>query len=209
MTYCSNCGAEANGNFCANCGRSSTGLEPVNQQTPDSTNTVNYRELLSNQDDRDLIAHHATLSRQQMSGEEYLKLCDMALVPLVGVSVTAIASVVRPIYARLGIRTGKIRSATFNKPFGKILVALLCSLARHGQKVRYVRQGQDGCVIEAIIPSNLLSWEGTLIVSIQSNGDSTHVEAATSIQGQLYDWGKSNRCLEKLFSNLSMTPGLM
>ncbi|XGB38461.1 MAG: hypothetical protein LVT47_08490 [Cyanobacteria bacterium LVE1205-1] len=164
--------------------------------------TTSYEELLSIQSVRDLIAHHATLSKRFMSGEEFLKSCNIAFVPLIG-------SIVQPIYAKLGIKTGKTRSASFNKPPGKILVALLCSLARNGRKVCRVQQGQDGCVIEAIIPSDLWSWEGNLVVSVQSKGDDTYVEAATVIKGQLYDWGKSNRCLEGLFSDLSMTPALM
>lgn len=171
--------------------------------------TTSYEELLSIQSVRDLIAHHATLSKRSMSGEEFLKSCDIAFVPLTGVSLSMIGSIVQPIYAKLGMKTGKTRSASFNKPPGKILVALLYSLARNGRKVCRVQQGQDGCVIEAIIPSDLWSWEGNLVVSVQSKGDDTYVEAATVIKGQLYDWGKSNRCLEELFSDLSMTPALM
>lgn len=171
--------------------------------------TTSYEELLSIQSVRDLIAHNATLSKRSMSGEEFLKSCDIAFVPLTGVSLSMIGSIVQPIYAKLGMKTGKTRSASFNKPPGKILVALLYSLARNGRKVCRVQQGQDGCVIEAIIPSDLWSWEGNLVVSVQSKGDDTYVEAATVIKGQLYDWGKSNRCLEELFSDLSMTPALM
>jgi hypothetical protein len=212
MKYCSNCGAKVSGNFCSECGASlkiSESSEITSNQYSNWDRTTSYEELLGIHNVRDLIAHHATLSKQSMSGEEFLKSCDIAFVPLTGVSLSMIGSIVQPIYAKLGVKTGKARSASFNKPAGKILVALLCSLARHGRKVSRVQQGQDGCVVEAVIPSDLWSWEGSLVVSVQSRGDDTYVEAATIIKGQLYDWGKSNRCLEELFSDLSMTPALM
>jgi len=212
MKYCSNCGAKVSGNFCSECGaslKSSDNSGITSKQYSNWDKTTSYEELLSIQSVRDLIAHHATLSKRSMSGEEFLKSCDIAFVPLTGVSLSMIGSIVQPIYAKLGMKTGKTRSASFNKPPGKILVALLYSLARNGRKVCRVQQGQDGCVIEAIIPSDLWSWEGNLVVSVQSKGDDTYVEAATVIKGQLYDWGKSNRCLEELFSDLSMTPALM
>jgi hypothetical protein len=79
------------------------------------------------------------------------------------------------------MKTGKTRSASFNKPPGKILVALLYSLSRNGRKVCRVQQGQDGCVIEAIIPSDLWSWEGNLIVSVQSKGDDTYPSCVTIV----------------------------
>lgn len=212
MKYCSNCGAKVSGNFCSECGaslKSSDNSGITSKQYSNWDKTTSYEELLSIQSVRDLIAHHATLSKRSMSGEEFLKSCDIAFVPLTGVSLSMIGSIVQPIYAKLGMKTGKTRSASFNNPPGKILVALLCSLARNGRKVCRVQQGQDGCVIEAIIPSDLWSWEGNLVVSVQSKGDDTYVEAATVIKGQLYDWGKSNRCIEELFSDLSMTPALM
>jgi hypothetical protein len=183
--------------------------EETGNQYSNWDRTTSYEELLGIQSVRDLITHHATLSKQSMSAEEFLKGCDIAFVLLTEVSLSMIGSIVQPIYAKMGIKTGKTRSASFNKPAGKILVALLCSLARNGRKVSRVQQGQDGCVVEAVIPSDLWSWEGSLVVSVQSRGDDTYVEAATIIKGQLYDWGKSNRCLEELFSDLSMTPALM
>ena len=209
MRFCSSCGAKASSNFCAECGASLRGSELDSRQPSDLTSTINYEELLSIPNVRDLIAHHATLSSHHMSSEEFLKLCDIAFVPLAGVPLASFGTIIGSIGQHLGMKTGKTRSKIFSKPSGKILVALLCSFARHGQKVHRVQQEQDRCVIEAMIASDLWTWGGSFIVSVQRNGDCTQVEAATIIKGQLYDWGKSNRCLEELFSDLSMTPALM
>jgi len=45
--------------------------------------------------------------------------------------------------------------------------------------------------------------EGDLLVSVRRNGSQAEVTGATRINGQFYDWGKSNRCLDQLFTDLS------
>jgi hypothetical protein len=37
----------------------------------------------------------------------------------------------------------------------------------------------------------------------------TLVEAATNVPGQLYDWGKSQRCLDELFAEVAADPTLV
>ena len=112
-----------------------------------------------------------------------------------------------PIYSRLGIRTGKSRSAVVAAPVGKGLVAAVCSLARYGRSLKRVHQGEDGCVLEAVLPSDIWSWEGEVVVSVRRDRAGTQVEAATKIQGQLFDWGKSRRCLDQLFEDVESLLG--
>jgi hypothetical protein len=118
------------------------------------------------------------------------------------VSLSTVASIAVPIYVRLGVRTGKQRSELIGRPTGKVLVAALCSLARYGRSLKQVHQGEDGCVLEAVLPSDMWSWEGELIISIRRDRGGSQVEAATKIPGQLYDWGKSKQCLNQLFEDL-------
>jgi hypothetical protein len=69
-----------------------------------------------------------------------------------------------------------------------------------------VHQGEDGCVIEATLPSDIWSLAGELIVSIHRCPPGTQVEAEAKIAGQLYDWGKCQKCLDGLFADM---PGLV
>ena len=147
--YCSQCGVEATGNVCSSCGGPLQAATLPATQPTDWSGIIEYEQLLRIQEIRDLIARHAAQSKRRATGEEFLQYCDKAFVPLAGVSMAAMASVVQPMFAELGIKTGKTRSQVFDKPPGQILVALLCSLARHGQHLRRVRQVQDGCVFEA------------------------------------------------------------
>jgi hypothetical protein len=207
--YCSQCGAQVEGKFCSSCGAPLQTTTLAAGQVTDWAEIIEYQALLRIPEIREVVARHAAQSKKRMTGEQFLQYCDKAFVPLTGVSVSTIASVVQPLYARLGVKTGKTRSQVFDQRPGEILLALLCSLARHGRHLRQVNQVQDGCILEAVIPSDLWSFEGDLVVTVRREGSGTFVEAGTIIKGQLYDWGESNRCLEELFSDLGITPAVI
>lgn len=141
-----------------------------------------------------------------MSGEDFLALCDKVFKPIPGVTLSKIGAIAQPVFADLGVKTGKTRTERFLIPPGKVIVATLCSLARHGQSLHHVEQGQDGCFLRAGLPSDLFSFAGDLLVTIQRQDQGTTVEAATAIKGQLYDWGKSKRILNALFEEIGQNP---
>ena len=64
-------------------------------------------------------------------------------------------------------------------------------------------QAADGCLLEAALPSDLFSLEGDLLVSVRRVRELAEVDATTRIGGQMFDWGKSNRCLDQLFDDLA------
>ncbi|NQT17279.1 MAG: zinc ribbon domain-containing protein [Planctomycetes bacterium] len=203
MVYCSQCGASAQDNFCSNCGAAIQGCHGSVQNAPQfSVDEVRYDLLLQSPDVRQTIADCAEQAKRPISGEQFLELCDIAFSPVAGVSLLKIASVAQPLYARLGIRTGKTRAVLVSAPAGPVLVGVLCSLALHGHTVRRSQQAADGCLLEAAIPSDIWSFEGDLLVTVQRHQEGTLVEAATIIKGQLFDWGKSQRCLDSLFADL-------
>ena len=216
ILFCSECGKPARGKFCSDCGaplatpaavveRLPGELVPVEivsaELVPDWDREVQYETILKFPGVRDTIERHARQSPKRMTGEQFLALADK-LVPL-GVSYEGLAAVVQPISARLGLKTGKQRAEQVPAPVGRVLVRALCSLARHGQTLRSVTQAADGCLLEAALPSDLLTLEGDLLVSVRRCGSHAEVTGATRIAGQLFDWGKSNRCLDQLFADLA------
>jgi hypothetical protein len=70
-------------------------------------------------------------------------------------------------------------------------------------------QHEDGCTIDAELPSDLFALAGTLSIEILRSAQRTRVTAATNIAGQWMDWGKSRRALEKLFTDLRQEPVLI
>lgn len=204
--YCSNCGAEAKGNFCSKCGT------PLSNATP-SLNTSNnndwseetrYEVLVKIPEIREKISRHAGMANKNFSSEEFLGFIDK-IVPL-GFSIEKLGSVVQPIYSQLGIKTGKEQTEIIATPPGKVIVSTICSLARHGQVLQRVKQFDDGCLIEALLPSDMWSFEGNVLVSVRSEEIGSRVEVATMIKGQLFDWGKSKRCLETIFADIKAIP---
>jgi hypothetical protein len=203
--FCSNCGTEASGNFCWKCGAS---LKDVASPSPaviqDWSEEVRYEQLVRIPEVRALIDKHLSMAQKSISGEEFLALADKVF-PM-GVSLEKLGAVVQPIYAQLGMKTGKEHSESFLIPPGRVIVSVLCSLARNGHIVEQVRQLEEGCLLEATLPSDIWSWKGILYVSVRKDGSETRVDGATNIKGQLFDWGKSKRCLETLFSDIRATP---
>jgi hypothetical protein len=205
--FCSNCGAKSPGKFCSECGTNVSGptlaIEPLDVLPVDDwADEVRYSILLHFAEVRDEIARFAAQAKKGLSAEEFLKACDLAFKPLTGVSLSQIATIAAPISSRLGIRMEKKRNWSIKRPIGKVLVATLCSMARHGQTLKNVQQAQDGCIFEATVPSDIWSFAGEFVVSIHRDTGRTHVEGSVKIPGQLYDWGKSQQSLDRLYQDL-------
>ncbi len=199
--FCTNCGMKRTGNFCAGCGTRAEPAGDVAEVLPvgDWRQEVRYAVLLHFPEVRDQLAAVETCGKK-MTGEDWLELYDKAF--HTKISLKTVAAIAAPIYAKMGIKTGKTRTETLAEPPGQVMVAVLCALARHGLPLVKVHQGELGCVFEAKLPSDLWAFEGQVVVTIERSGAGTKVEAATLIPGQLFDWGKSSRCLEKLFSDV-------
>lgn len=204
--FCSECGKSVHGKFCSFCGTARTAadlaveIKPMDV-VPDWEGEVQYESIIRFPGVRESIERHSQQAIKQLSGEQFLALAD-TLVPL-GVSLESLASIAQPLYAKLGIKTGKQRCQQVQAPYARVMVRALCSLARRGQSLRRVTQAVDGCLLEATLPSDLCSLEGELLLSMRRVGSQAEVNGSTRIPGQIYDWGKSNRCLDRLFTDLA------
>lgn len=215
--YCSQCGAKAEGNFCSSCGAPLAGrasaapsgadvLAQAPAAAPFDLATADLTAVARAPQARELVARHAAQSRQRVSGEEFLQAFDTPLKAVGAIPVSSLMTIAQPIYTRLGIRTGKERVATIDRPIQETFLALLCTLARNGQLVRALHTATDGCVVEAVLPSDMRSFEGTIVVTLRRADGGTEVRASTAIKGQLFDWGKSSACLDTLLTDVRTIP---
>lgn len=204
--FCSECGKPAHGKFCCHCG---TPLGTAPQDTPsviepppviDWATEVRYELLMRDPQVREAINQHARLAPKRMSAEQFLALADK-LIPQ-PVSMEGVATLAQPLWAKLGMRTGKELAGHVDAPVARVIVRALCSLARRGQPMRNVSQGERGCSLEAELPSDVFSMAGSLHVTLWRTDRGTGVSANTNIDGQWTDWGKSRRCLEQLLTDL-------
>lgn len=206
--FCSECGATAAGKFCSTCGHSLSSRSTETLALPaDWSDVIDYETLLAIPTVRDRIAQAASQSKKSMTGEEFLEMYGKALGKLAGLPIslpmTSIAHFAQSTYAKWGIKTGKSRSQFIAQPTGTVLVTILCSLARNGRALRGVHQLTDGCILVAALPSDLFALEGDLIITVGRCSNGTQIEAKTDIKGQLFDWGKSTRCLDALFAEVT------
>jgi hypothetical protein len=208
--FCSECGSQTTGKFCSACGHKLSVNGPVAEHvvlTIDWTDTIEYETLLGIPEVRDRIARSAAQSKKSMTGEEFLDIYGNALGKLAGLPLslpmTRIAHFAQSTYTKWGVKTGKSRSEFIARPAGEVLVAVLCSLARSGRTLRGAHQLADGCILVAALLSDVFALEGDLIITVAQCQTGTQVEARTEIRGQLFDWGKSTRCLDALFAELT------
>ncbi len=212
--FCSECGKEATGKFCWNCGSAlhagaaespspATPAAPVAAPSPpaaDWQNEVDYETLIRNPAVRDLLAMQKPAA-VRMTGTEFVETFGKILNS--PASMVPVMEITREVSGRLGIHTGKSRSESYRLPVGRVIVSALCALAGGGHKVQDVRQASDGCMLICDIPSDMFTLGGQLLVTIHREPDGASVHANTRIEGQLFDWGKSNACLNQLFNRIA------
>lgn len=212
--FCSECGSEAAGKFCWSCGKplqqpasqagktNDDGVAAIAMTGPWSELT-DCQALLAVPEVRARIERHAAMAKAKFSGEDFLQCCDSLCSPLTGgVPFTLIAKFAQPISTKLGIKTGKTRQERVNERFAVVIVSVLCSLAQNGQKLLGIESTDAGSTLRATVPSDMWSINGELLIAVRREADATLVEADMIVAGQIYDFGKSNRVLKRLFSDL-------
>lgn len=215
--FCTQCRtlAAAEHKFCAGCGRR---LEGAVTDTPagvplaaapsgpleDWRETTNYRVVLGHPEVKALIADASKAAKAGMSSDEFLKLAQPVLnaAGAGGVSMKLITDIATPIYAKMGVKTGKDAKNGYATPYGRVLAAILCSLASRSQTLIAVQEGTDGCVIQAEIPSSLTTWKGKLTLSVERRPEGSLVTSAAVFEGQASDWGRAKRVLEDLHQDI-------
>ncbi|AGA28442.1 zinc ribbon domain-containing protein [Singulisphaera acidiphila] len=205
--FCPECGTKGGGKFCVECGTKLSPPGPATAQAveppADWSREARHDRLIAHPEVQALLKDAAKQSGSRVSGEQLIKFYDKHLAKFnYGIAVGDVASIAAPLLTRLGIKTGKTRSEVVSAPIGHATVATLCSLTALGLEMKEVEQASDGCVIEAAIPPDLLVYQGTLVVTLTDLGDRSQVDAATKIGGQYFDWGKSSRLLDRLFTDI-------
>ncbi|EAQ77831.1 zinc ribbon domain-containing protein [Blastopirellula marina] len=203
--FCCECGSKAQGKFCSHCGHplQADASAPL---TEDWEHDVRYEAIVNVAAVRDVIASHAQHAKKGMSAETFLSICDKVIDS--PISYAGLAEVVQPMWAKVGVRTGKERAEEIAAPIGRVIARAVCSLAKHGQPILNVQQGDGGCLLTAEFPSSMLAMKGDLRISVVRMEQGAFVGAETDISGQMFDWGKSTNALAQLFADLHSEMGL-
>ncbi len=180
------------------------GAHPSPGAHEDWRTTENYRVVLGHPEVKSLIADAARNSKAGMTAETFLDLAS-PLLSAAGASPQAtklIAEMAPGFYAKFGIKTGKQVVNGYKTPFGRVLAAILCSLASRGQRLVAIEEASDGCAVQADIPSSLTTWKGKLTATLERRPEGTLVSSAAVFEGQASDWGRSKRILDDLHQDI-------
>jgi hypothetical protein len=193
---CSNCGSEVTGRFCSECGAQFIGQESIADFT-------SYRQIIADPRCQEIIASYANQAKSEfLSADEFLNIAQ-SVMP-VSIPMEALGKVSSKLGAAIGIKTTKARQMYLPHNFGYVLLWTICALAKHCIKIQSVSETHRYSTIEAVLPSSMWAWQGTIRLAIVAENTNTKLIAETEVPGQLYDWGKSKRTIETLLSEISL-----
>jgi len=192
---CSNCGREVTGRFCSECGAQLVSQESIADFT-------SYRQIMADPKCQEIITSCANQAKGEfLSASEFLNIAQ-SVMP-VSIPMEALGKVGSKLGTALGIKTTKARQMHLPHNFGYVLLGIICALAKHCIKIQSVSETQQSCTVEAVLPSSMWAWQGTIRLAIVSEDTGAKIIAETEVPGQLYDWGKSKRTIESLLSEIS------
>lgn len=84
-----------------------------------------------------------------------------------------VAEIATPLCAKLGVKTGKDAKNGYATPNGRVLAAIVCSLASRNQTLAAVHEGTDGCGVQAEIPPGMTTWRGKLSLTLERKAEGT------------------------------------
>ncbi len=127
-----------------------------------------------------------------MSAEQVLKSSSaiVSVIPgmhLVGLIAYPLGLAQQQLFKALGISQKRAASMSYSQPIGQVTVALLCALARNGYPIERVVQAEDGCFIEAALPSNWQSWKGAIACTVTTRPSGREIHISTTTPG-IWSW---------------------
>ncbi|MFO0915113.1 MAG: hypothetical protein U0795_19285 [Pirellulales bacterium] len=196
--FCSECGARAAGKFCSACGHKLL-ADVTATVDPDWEHSMDLAVVSAAPAVVAQVQQAKLRAEKSVNGEAWISLFDTLATPLThGLSARTAAKILTPITSALGIRTTKTRHESFPLPPGVVLARILVSAAERGHTLTHVEQGPDSCQITANVPADLCAMNGTLTILVQRAPQGTDVRIDAVVEGQWYDWGKSERKIADL-----------
>src|SRR5262245_9548755 len=148
--------------------------------TDDWRRSIDYEVVANTPEVRAKIEAAARQAKTSMSGEQMLAGIEEHVLPQLFSEVTSLpeGSMEKPDLAERGreavkraeagggMKTGKVLEADFSTPPGALLAAALISFARRGMPVLGAQQAEDGCAIEASLPTGISTWAGARMLAV-------------------------------------------
>ena len=216
--FCTQCGRKfgETDRFCAQCGapRGDVGSDappqaetalPETDPSIDWRNSMTPREIMAHPEVRARIEAVTGANPKGMSAEQFYEFAR-PIIMITGAGpappLKLIKDISLPISAKLGMKTSRDVTQGFRNTFGETLAAVLCSLASRSQPVEEIADATNGCIIRSKMLSSIWSWEGDLIITLETKDAGTLLTGVITVPGQLSDMGQSRRVLNMLIEDV-------
>ena len=201
--HCPKCQEKITGKYCSECGTKGTDKNESKELIVKSWREESDLSLIiENPKVQTIIRGVLEKSKKSISADEFLKRVDLLLSPLTGISLKKMTDILLPLYKKLGIKTGKSKTAYYSDIIQEVLLKTLCSLAKNNYPLIEVKQAYNGIILIAEIPSDMRTFGGKVIISLQENDEEVQVSIDAKIKGQLYDWGKSKSVIKNIYKDI-------
>lgn len=207
--FCTECGRKfgETDKFCAECGTARPTAAPLPDIDPalDWRNSTNPREIMGHPEVRAQVEKVTGANPKGMSGERFYEIARPIMM-ITGAGPAPPLKFIKdyslPLTAKLGMKTGSEMSQGFRNTFGETFAAVLCSLASRSQPVEEITEATNGCVIRSKMLSSIWSWEGEMIITLETRDEGTLLTGVITVPGQLSDMGQSKRVLQALLDDV-------
>jgi hypothetical protein len=166
---------------------------------------MNPREIMGHPEVRARIEAVTGANPKGISAEQFYKYARPVMM-ITGAGpappLQMIKDISLPISAKLGMKTSRDVTQGFRNTFGETLAAVLCSLASRSQPVEHITDAANGCIIRSKMLSSIWSWEGDLIITLETQEAGTLLKGGITVPGQLSDMGQSKRVLNMLIEDV-------
>ena len=199
--YCHNCGFETENESCPKCGTSI--VKSDSKIITSWRKETDLKKVAKHPDVLDQIHEFSKLSNERINSQYLLDKFDLVFGTFTGASTNLIIEIATPIYAKLGVKTGKKSELTLDIPINEVFVKLLCAISAN-KKLEFneFHQAIDGLLIICKVKPDLLSYKGDLLITLKEKNHEVIAEFNLVIKGQLYDFGKSKRIIAKILTDL-------
>ncbi|NQZ45459.1 MAG: hypothetical protein HRT65_14225 [Flavobacteriaceae bacterium] len=199
--FCHHCGFETEEAICPNCG--TVIVRPESKIITAWRHETNIAKVARHTDILDYIHTYAKRSNERIDSQYILDKLDLVFGTFTGLSTNLIMEIAVPIYSKLGVKTAKRKTATFDLPMNEVFVRVLCAISAN-KKLDFneFHQAKDGILIVGDLKPDLLSFKGTLVITLTQQKERVQAEFNAVIKGQLYDYGKNDRIISKLLADI-------